>query len=126
MGREQVTLAKVRDIKKSIKGLPPVVPEKVGVSKAEAVRELAKDIEALQRRGYSLEQIRDLLLEHGMSITPSTLRNYLSRSRASKEAENKTKRKDQLGGGGRMEATVAERSEGKKATFSVTEDPEDI
>lgn len=68
--------AKLRDM--------PPVEKKKEYSKQEAVRMLSKEIAALQRRGYTLDQITETLREEGMSITTPTLKIYLQRAKRKK------------------------------------------
>ena len=54
-------------------------------SRQEAVKVLAKEIVALQRRGYSLEQISESLRGEGLDVATPTLKNYLQRSKTTKK-----------------------------------------
>ena len=83
------TTEQVDAIAKYLHDLPPV-KKKQYLSKQDMIRFLAKEIIALQKRGYTLEQISKTLTESGLSITTPTLRNYLQRS---KPAKRKTLRK---------------------------------
>jgi len=58
-------------------------------SKQDAIKVLAKEITALQKRGYTVEQIADSLTGAGLDIATPTLRNYLTRANASKSTPRK-------------------------------------
>lgn len=70
----------VEQIRAKMKELPPVENKKRTVSKQEAIKLLAKDIKAMQARGYTLEQVSELLKQLGVSLATPTLRSYLRRS----------------------------------------------
>ena len=70
----------VEQIRAKMKELPPVENKKRTVSKQEAIKLLAKDIKAMQARGYTLEQVSELLKQLGVSLATPTLRSYLKRA----------------------------------------------
>jgi hypothetical protein len=55
-------------------------------SKQEAVRILSKEIAALQKRGYTLDQISETLRGEGLNIATPTLKSYLQRAKPAKKA----------------------------------------
>lgn len=65
--------------------MPPAEKKKREFSRQEAVKILAKEITALQRRGYSLEQISESLRGEGLDVATPTLKNYLQRSKITKK-----------------------------------------
>ena len=75
-----LTLEQVEQISAKLKELPAVENKKRPVSKQEAIKLLARDIKAMQARGYTLEQVSDLLKQLGVSLATPTLRSYLRRS----------------------------------------------
>ena len=75
-----LTVEQVEQISAKMKELPAVENKKRQVSKQEAIKLLAKDIKAMQARGYTLEQVSDLLKQLGVSLATPTLRSYLRRS----------------------------------------------
>ncbi len=75
-----LTLEQVEQISVKMKALPAVENKKRPVSKQEAIKLLAKDIKAMQARGYTLEQVSELLKQLGVSLATPTLRSYLRRS----------------------------------------------
>ena len=82
-----LTLEAVGEIAATLKALPPIENKQRQVSKQEAIRLLAKEILASQKRGYSLEQIAEVLQSKGLALSAPTLKNYLQRSRASKQKD---------------------------------------
>jgi hypothetical protein len=75
-----LTLEQVEQISVKMKALPAVENKKRPVSKQEAIKLLARDIKAMQARGYTLEQVSELLKQLGVSLATPTLRSYLRRS----------------------------------------------
>ena len=75
-----LTVEHVEQISAKLKELPAVENKKRQVSKQEAIKLLARDIKAMQARGYTLEQVSDLLKQLGVSLATPTLRSYLRRS----------------------------------------------
>ena len=75
-----LTVEQVEQISAKLKELPAVENKKRQVSKQEAIKLLAKDIKAMQARGYTLEQVSELLKQLGVSLATPTLRSYLRRS----------------------------------------------
>jgi len=55
------TIEQIEQIAAKLRELPPIERQQRQVNKQEAVRLLAKEIQALRQRGYTLEQIADAL-----------------------------------------------------------------
>ena len=71
----------------SLRELPDIEKRKRQHKKKEAIKLLGKDIAALRKRGYTLEQVSEVLRGKGLDITERTLRNYLQqRKRPVKKA----------------------------------------
>jgi DNA-binding transcriptional MerR regulator len=88
-----IQLDTIEALRAKMKEAPEVSKEKRRVSKQEAIRELKRDIEVMQKRGYTLDDIAKFLTDGGMQITTPTLKSYLQRTKAdkpkaSKKAEN--------------------------------------
>jgi two-component SAPR family response regulator len=62
-----LTVEQVEQISAKLKELPAVENKKRPVSKQEAIKLLAKDIKAMQARGYTLEQVSEQLKQLGVS-----------------------------------------------------------
>lgn len=81
------TTEQIGAIAAKLHDMPPVEKKKQTYSKQEAVRVLSKEIAALQKRGYTLDQIAETLRGEGLSIATPTLKSYLQRAKpASKKA----------------------------------------
>jgi DNA-binding transcriptional MerR regulator len=79
-----IQLDTIEALRAKMKEAPEVAKEKRQVSKQEAIRELKRDIEAMQKRGYTLEDIAKFLSDGGVQITTPTLKSYLQRTKADK------------------------------------------
>lgn len=79
-----LTRAQIAEIARKAKLMPPAPPAEVNVTKQEAVRLLAAEIAALQRKGYTLEQIAESFRGDGLDLSTPTLKSYLSRAKAAK------------------------------------------
>lgn len=61
----------------------PKVDKKKDFNKQEAVKLLIRDIHAMQKRGYTLNQIAEILRAEGLSISTPTLKNCIQRAKSS-------------------------------------------
>jgi len=77
-----LTVEQVEQISAKLKELPAVENKKRPVSKQEAIKLLAKDIKAMQARGYTLEQVSEQLKQLGVSLATPTLGNTQERQRS--------------------------------------------
>jgi len=119
MGRYTYTIEKIEAIAEKFRNMPPPEPEKRLCSKQEAVAMLSKEIQALQKRGYKLEQIAEALRGEGLEITTPTLKSYLQRAQLQKQKSKSPPRKkeaEKTNGG----------SEPSRATFMPKPDSDDI
>jgi hypothetical protein len=76
------TVAQIEEIAGKLKLLPDIDPPQKDLTKADAVKMLAKEIKSLQKRGYSLEQIATSLKGEGLDISTPTLKSYLQKMKA--------------------------------------------
>lgn len=74
-----IKLETIETLRAKIKDAPEVSKEKRNVSKQEAIRELKRDIESMQKRGYTIDDIAKFFTEAGLQITTPTLKSYLQR-----------------------------------------------
>lgn len=73
----------VEKISDDLKKLPAPDRKKTHLTKKEAVLFLAKEIEALRKKGYTVPEIAAILTERGLPVSKTTLQGYFpSRSRA--------------------------------------------
>jgi hypothetical protein len=66
-------------LRRELSELPATRPRIV--SKQKAIAELTAEFGAAQRRGYTIEDLAQLLADRGLAMTPGTLRGYLRRNR---------------------------------------------
>jgi predicted DNA-binding protein (UPF0251 family) len=87
-----ITVEQIETIAAKLRALPPIENKKRFVSKQESIKMLASEIDALRERGYTLEQVAELLTADHLEIGTSTLKSYLQRSQSSsKKAKIKGK-----------------------------------
>ena len=79
------TAEQVEAMAAKLRQLPPVEKKTQDFSRQETVKLLAKEITALQRRGYTLDAISESLRGVGLDILTPTLKNYLQRARPGKK-----------------------------------------
>jgi len=85
---------KLGAIAAKLKTMPVIEKKKQEHSKQDAVKVLAKEIAALQKRGYTLDQIAETLRGEGLDITTPTLKSYLQRIKAAKNKGQKEPKKE--------------------------------
>ena len=95
VGREEMLMKQVRQkrakytpeqlvsVAEKLRSMPAVEEKKKSteLSKQEAIKALSKDIRAMQKRGYTLEMIANILKEENIAVSVPTLRNYLQTQR---------------------------------------------
>jgi|ERR1022692_3143462 hypothetical protein len=96
----------VEQLRTTLKAAPKAPAAGVDTTKQEAVKLLAREIEGLQRRGYSLEQIAEMLKGGGLVVSTPTLKSYLSRAKTTRERGKGTGPRTKVTGGVNAPATV--------------------
>lgn len=93
MGRANTkfSLEQIEKIAAQLRDMPEV-QDAPTQSKADAVRLLIGEIEALKERGYTFDQIAVALTSNGLELTSATLKNYIHRAKQTR-SETKNKRK---------------------------------
>jgi len=81
MTRKKYTIEFIDGLKKELATLPPVERKNKELSGPGAIGLLTDEINALQNRGYTLEQIAEVLREHRLDIATPVLKNYLTRTK---------------------------------------------
>ena len=81
------TTEQLDTIASKLRNMPAIEKNKQEHSKQEAVKLLSKEIVAMQKRGYTLDQISEALRGEGIAVTTPTLKSYLQRA---KPASKKT------------------------------------
>lgn len=74
------TKEQIVSISNKLRSMPKVEPKR-DFNKQEAVKLLIKDIQSLQKRGYTLDQISQTLRGEGLDISTPTLKNCIQRAR---------------------------------------------
>ena len=74
-----ITIDDIEAVRRKLSELPRHQPREV--SKQEAIALLATELGSARRRGYSPEELAQLLSEQGVTINAATLRGYLRKSR---------------------------------------------
>ncbi|MFZ5532244.1 MAG: protein mobC [Pseudomonadota bacterium] len=85
----------VDSVAQKLRDLPAVesVKKTTEMSKQEAIRKLSKDIRAMQKRGYTMDMIADVLKSENIMVSVATLRNYLQSSRGAAPATPRKERR---------------------------------
>lgn len=68
---------KIEALSAKLKSMPAVPKPPKELTKKEAIQALSREIIAMQKRGYTLESIAEVLKSEGLSIAPRTLRSYM-------------------------------------------------
>jgi hypothetical protein len=76
-GSHQYKLEQIAGVAKKLRGLPAIEKKNLELTQKEAIRMLSKEIIALQKKGYALKQIIEVLHGEGMPITLATLKGYM-------------------------------------------------
>lgn len=71
----RITPEHLEQIAAKIKSAPPVARP---LSSAEALRKLAPTLKQMRAKGYTAEQIADMLKAEGLSVSPATIKRALS------------------------------------------------
>lgn len=128
---------KLGAIAAKLKTMPVIDKKKQEHSKQDAVKVLSKEIAALQKRGYTQDQIAETLRGEGLDITTPTLKSYLQRIKAGKnkgqkEPNNEPKKETQKKQQNRMtpenkKPADTDKSEpSSKVSFTPKPDSDDI
>ena len=78
------TKTQIDEFARRLKELPAVV-KPANIKKVEAIKTLKPEILAMQKKGYTLEKISEVLTELGMEIKTTTLKAYLQKSNPKKK-----------------------------------------
>jgi hypothetical protein len=75
------TQDKLEAIAAKLREMPTIEKKVASHSKQEAVKVLVREIESLQKRGYTLDQISETLRGEGLDIATPTLKSYMQRAK---------------------------------------------
>lgn len=128
---------KLGAIAAKLKTMPVIEKKKQEHSKQDAVKVLSKEIAALQKRGYTLDQIAETLRGEGLDITTPTLKSYLQRIKAGKnkgqkepnnepKKETQKEQKNRMTPGNKKPADTDKSEPSSKVSFTPKPDSDDI
>jgi hypothetical protein len=106
-------LEQVEAIAAKLRDLPAIEPPPKDLSKKEAVKILSKEIRALQKRGYTLEQIATSLKGEGLDISTYTLKSYMNNSKQGVKSSKTTAARLQVAKTDKSDRTNGSETEGK-------------
>lgn len=92
-----ITVEQVERIAEKLRALPPIENKKRVVSKQESIKMLTGEIAGLRERGYTLEQIAELLTADQLEIGAPTLKSYLQRTKPSSKKTSGKRRAAAVG-----------------------------
>jgi len=128
---------KLGAIAAKLKTMPVIEKKKQEHSKQDAVKVLSKEIAALQKRGYTLDQIAETLRGEGLDITTPTLKSYLQRIKAGKnkgqkehnnepKKETQKEQKNRMTPANKKPADTDKSEPSSKVSFTPKPDSDDI
>jgi hypothetical protein len=90
------TLEQTEEMVSALRALPAMDSSKRRLTKQAVVKHLARELAALQARGYTMEQIAECLRGIGFEISTPTLKSYLQRvkNRRGKDAPKRQSRRE--------------------------------
>ena len=77
----EFTLESTTRLAEELRAIPPKDPAKRRLDKQAVINEIKQEVIALQQRGYTLEEVAEMLRGRGFEITTPTLKNYLQRAK---------------------------------------------
>lgn len=75
------TLEMLETVMEKMKAAPAPAKAHTHYSKAESVRLMIKEIQSMQKRGYTMKMISDFLHENGIEIKEAVLKSYIQRGK---------------------------------------------
>lgn len=118
-----ITKEQIDGIKAKLRNMPDVHGK--NISKQAAVTHLSKEIDALKKRGYGIDDIASELTNAGLEISVATLKCYVQRAKPKTE---KKMQKKQVGKAKThlIKASTETKAASAKGTFSTRPDSEEI
>jgi len=77
MNRNKIAITAIHQLQKRLQNAPEYTANEV--SMVRAIQLLAPDIRATKAKGYTMDQIAQMLASSGIAINATTLKSYLSR-----------------------------------------------
>ena len=78
----EFTLESTTRLAEELRAIPPKDPAKRRLDKQAVINEIKQEVIALQQRGYTIEEVAEMLRGRGFEITTPTLKNYLQRAKS--------------------------------------------
>jgi len=125
-----IKLETLEAVREKMKSAPEVAKEKRTVSKQESIKELKREIEAMQKKGYTLDDIAKFMTDGGIQITTPTLKSYLQRTKPGKTTtQRKESKKPEISAESKTETPQKKTTDKAqqpeiKGRFKVNEDSE--
>lgn len=85
----EITVAQVDDVRSRLLEMPPLEEAKRKLTLQQAIARMAGELAELQRRGYSIDDIANILRATGVEISSTSLKTYLSRARNTSKPRRK-------------------------------------
>lgn len=120
------TTDKLETIAAKLRTMPPVEKKKQEHSKQEAIKVLSKEIGAMQKRGYTLDQIAEALRSEGLLIATPTLKSYLQRAKPTKKGATQVVTATTSQAETPRAPVRKEKADASKASFTPKADSDDI
>jgi methionine synthase II (cobalamin-independent) len=117
----EYTTEQIEIIASKLREMPEVDKKKQKHSKQKAVKMLSKEINALQKRGYTFDQISEMLRGEGLSIATPTLKSYLQRVKSAKKVPAQAQK-----GTSFLALAAKKQADTSKAIFTPKPDSTDI
>lgn len=117
-------------VREKMKSAPEIAKEKRTVSKQESIKELKREIEAMQKKGYTIDDIAKFMTDGGIQITTPTLKSYLQRAKPTKTTtQRKESKKPEISAESKTETeqkTTTDKTQktDTKGQFKVNDDSE--
>jgi hypothetical protein len=126
--KKPLTVGRVKLLADKYRNIPKVNDDARVISKTEAVKMLMPEIRALRKKGYTLEQIADMLREDEIDITMNTLKSYIQRLNRSKQSSATAKPNKPVAPPGNTEIKMGNRVPANPGAgaFNIKPDSDDI
>lgn len=80
--RARFTVEQGEKLAQKLRALPPIEKSQQDLSVLELIKMLWGEIQVLQKQGYSIERISEVLRAEGVNIAAPTLKNYIQKARS--------------------------------------------
>ena len=116
-----LTVAVVDAIRADLAAVPPKDERAREVTRLEAISRMRGEVMSLRERGYTWQEVAEMVSSKGCRVTAATLRTELSRKGTTSKPKARDRRR--RGGGAQDEGRGATPAGGEKATRSAKDSP---